>query len=116
MSWDKLRARSHALLWFGTDDDKRDRWSITDPESERLAEACRRLRPRGPSENGGQWPVRTPEEQQRDSDIYVLLRVVHDYQHLTTYDLGVEHILKKLRVIWRALREAREKEPDGEAG
>lgn len=96
----KLRARSHALLWFGTDSSG---WSITDPESERLAEACRRLRPH--PNFSGEWPERTPEEKQRDGDIYVLLRVVADYQHLTTYELGVEHIIKKLRVIWRAIRE-----------
>jgi hypothetical protein len=105
--------RSHALLWFGTDADGRDHWSITDPESERLAEACRRLKPES-TIVGGEWVVLPPEEQQRNADIYVLLRVVHDYQHLTIYELGVEHILKKLRVIWRALREAREKEPSDE--
>lgn len=107
MSWKDLRARSHGLLWFGTEDGqqgRRDHWNITDPESERLAEAYRRLRPIGSGENGGEWPVRTPEEKQRDADIYVVLRCVQDYRYLTTYALGVEHILKKLRVIWRALR------------
>jgi len=98
----KLRERKFGLLWFG--EHVQDRWNITDPESERLREACRRLRPDGPSTNGGEWPERTPEERQRDDDIYVLLRVVEDYQHLTTYVLGIEHIIKKLRAIWRAVR------------
>lgn len=93
----ELRERSHGLLWFGTDQDKRDRWSITDPHSTQLGDACRRLRERihlGSSD----------EERQLRSDVHTVLRCVGDYQHLTTYELGVEHIVKKLRVIWRALR------------
>lgn len=106
MPWDALRERKLALLWFGTDDDQRDRWSITDPESERLEEACRRLRP-DTVYPGGNYvgDLLSPEERQRRDDIYIVLRCVSDYQHLTTYELGVEHILKKLRVIWRVLRE-----------
>jgi len=103
--WGKLRERTRGLLWFG--ERGSDRWNITDPESEVLSAACRRLRPVGPSGNGGEWPERTPEEKQRDSDLYTVLRCVEDYQHLTAYPLGVEHIIKKLRVIWRALREER---------
>lgn len=105
----RLRERKHGLLWFVSGkrfDGSDDGWNITDPESEALAAACRRLRPVGPSDNGGEWPNRTPEEKQRDSDLYTVLRCVSDYQYLTTYALGVEHVIRKLRVIWRALREA----------
>jgi len=42
-----------------------------------------------------------------NSDIYTVLRAVRDYQHLTTYELGVEHIVRKLRFIWRGLRESK---------
>lgn len=95
--------RKHGLLWFGVADDKRDRWSITDPVSERLADACRRLRPDS-TYIGGEYAALSPEERQRRDDLYVVLRCVEDYQHLTTYELGVEHIIRKLRVIWRAIR------------
>lgn len=99
----KLRERKHGLLWFG--EELKDRWNITDPESEALSAACRRLRPVGPSCNGGEWPGRTPEEKQRDSDLYTVLRCVEDYRYLTTYELGIEHVITKLRAIWRAIRE-----------
>ena len=95
----KLRERKHGLLWFG--ERTSDRWNITDPESEVLEGACRRLRPHLNLSAGDE---RTPEEKQRDSDLFTVLRCVEDYQHLTTYALGIEHIIKKLRVIWRALR------------
>jgi len=89
-----LRMRRHGLLWFGVADDVGDRWSITDPLSAELADACSRLMS---STIDGQGT--------RSSDIYTVLRVVSDYQHLTTYELGVEHIVRKLRFIWRGLRE-----------
>lgn len=107
--WTKLRARAHGLLWFG--EDQKDRWSISDPESDRLAEACQRLRPKTVAISGALVKF-SPEEKQRNDDMYVILRVVSDYQHLTTYELGVEHILKKLRIIWRALREVEKGKPD----
>jgi hypothetical protein len=101
---DKLRERKHGLLWFGSR--PLDRWNITDPSSPELYEAASRLRPHFYLDTGD---VRTPEEKQRDSDIFRVLRCVEDYQHLTTYPLGVEHIIKKLRAIWRALRETERK-------
>jgi len=107
----KIRERSHGLLWFGID--QKDRWSITDPDSKQLEEACRRLRPHVSGlEDLREQEARTPEEKQRDTDLYTVLRVVSDYQHLTMYELGIEHIIKKLRAIWRAVREAREEEAE----
>jgi hypothetical protein len=88
---DALRARKYGLLWFGAEGNG---WSITDPTSEQLDEALHRLRYETDGEQG--------ERLRRD--ILTVLRAAEDYQHLTTYDLGVEHIVKKLRVIWRALR------------
>ena len=101
----KLRERKHGLLWFG--ESPSDRWNITDPESEELSAAVFRLRS-GFFLYGGNDP-RTSEEKQRDSDMLRLIRAVEDYHYLTTYALGIEHIIKKLRVIWRAVREAPEK-------
>jgi hypothetical protein len=99
---DKLRERKHGLLWFG--ERQEDRWSITDPRSERLRDAAFRLRPES-GLVGGEWKKFTCEEEQQRADLFVVLRAVEDYQHLTTYELGIEHIIKKLRVIWHALRE-----------
>jgi hypothetical protein len=96
-----LRERKHGLLWFGSE--PKDRWNITDPSATELYEAASRLRPRF---NLGAGDERTPEEKRRDSDLFTVLRCVEDYQHLTTYALGIEHVIKKLRAIWRALREA----------
>lgn len=92
----KLRERKFGLLWFG--EHLQDRWNITDPESAQLREACRRLRPRDFDD------LCSVEERQRRSDLFTVLRAVEDYQHLTTYELGIEHIIKKLRAIWRAVR------------
>lgn len=89
-----LRERKRGLLWFGVADDKRDRWSITDPTSAQLNEAMHRLRYESRDEQG-----------ELRHDILTVLRAAEDYQHLTTYELGVEHIVRKLRAIWRALRE-----------
>jgi uncharacterized membrane protein len=51
-------------------------------------------------------------EQERKAlrdDIYTVLNAAEDYWFLTTYELGVEHVVRKLRAIRRALREARKK-------
>lgn len=97
----KLRERKFGLLWFG--ERVQDRWNITDPRSESLSTACRRLRP-GSCYVDGVYVEPSPEEKQRRTDIYTVLRAVEDYQHLTTYELGIEHVIKKLRAIWRAVR------------
>lgn len=89
---DKLRRRSHGLLWFGGEE-LTEWWSITDPTSEKLREAMHRLR--------YDDRHRTVVERQ---DIFTVLRAAEDYQHLTTYALGVEHIIRKLRIIWRAVK------------
>lgn len=90
-----LRERKFGLLWFGVADHGRDRWSITDPTSAQLDEAMHRLR----------YESRDEQGEQLRRDILTVLRAAEDYQHLTTYELGVEHIIRKLRAIWRALRE-----------
>ncbi len=105
----KIRERKHGLLWFG--EHVSDRWNITDPNSEELFSAYSRLRPRFVLGAGDE---RTPEEKRRDSDLCTVLRCVEDYQHLTTYALGIEHIIKKLRLIWRALRDDKKKAPPPE--
>lgn len=93
--WKKFRERKFGLLWFG--ETASDGWSITDPASKELGEACHRLR------YGLPQPTNDAEKQFR-SDVYRVLRVVDDYQHLTTYELGIEHIVKKLRAIWKAVK------------
>jgi len=100
----KLRERKHGRLWFGHADN--ERWSITDPTDPELDAAMQRLRPYGVLfvDGKAQWPERTPEEKQRDTDLYRVLMVVEEYRHLTTYPLGVEHCIRQLRAIWRGLR------------
>lgn len=88
----KLRGRSHGLLWFG--EEEKDRWSISDPASRELNEALHRLR----------YESKNEQSEQLRRDIHIALRAAEDYQHLTSYALGVEHIIRKLRVIWRAVR------------
>lgn len=90
-----LRERKHGLLWFGVADHERDRWSITDPTSAQLNAAMHNLR----------YESENQQNDQLRRDILRVLRAAEDYQHLTTYELGVEHIVRKLRAIWRALRE-----------
>jgi hypothetical protein len=106
-----LRERKLGLLWFG--ERQEDRWSITDPHSDRLCDAAYRLRPES-GFVGGEWKKFTAEEEQQRADLYVVLRAVEDYRHLTMYELGIEHIIKKLRVIWRALRDDKKKAPPPE--
>jgi hypothetical protein len=80
--------RHHGRIWFG---EGANRWSVTDPHGEALADAAHRLR--------------YDFEHATQSDAFTVLSALDCYRHLTTYDLGVEHIIRKLRLIWRALRE-----------
>jgi hypothetical protein len=99
MTWTKLRERRHGRLWFG--EKPNERWSITDPESAILTDAMQRLR-------YGRLDASAEQEHKalRD-DIYTVLSAAEDYLFLTTYGLGVKHVVRKLRAIWHALREAR---------
>lgn len=67
---------------------ERKRYSFSDPDSERIAEAMDRCR------------YGTPTRE----DMLVVLGVACDYVHLTTYALGQEHCVGQLRAIWRARR------------
>lgn len=68
--------------------DGRKRYSMTDPDTERLHDAMHKCRYGSPSK----------------ADLGILTSAVADYIHLTTYELGQEHCVRNLRDIWRARR------------
>jgi hypothetical protein len=72
--------------------DEAKRYSLTDPrECDEAYTAVYRWRWYGEREP-------TPEEFAR------VLMLAGDYLHLTTYELGQECCVRKLRDVWRALR------------
>lgn len=79
--------RVHNTLVFG---EGRERWSIPDPTSEQTGDLLHRCR------YGGE--LTRPER-------YQLCDLAGAYVFLTTYALGVEHCIQKLRQICRGLRE-----------
>lgn len=79
-----------------TDPDKR--YSMPDPDA--LADAYQRVRSHW--SRGAQ-----PSEGNMESDLAAVLALARGYLDLTTYELGQECCVGKLRDIWRA-RRARE--------
>lgn len=94
----KLRESKLGALWFG--DKPNEHWMISDPESVQLNEAMHRMR--------YEYAQSETTSKQHKSDIYHVLAAAEAYQHLTTYELGVEHCITKLRAIWRGLRDRRD--------
>ena len=77
------------VLRFGSG--ARDRWQICDPEGEELEEAMHRMR---------YEPMQVTQDH-----IWAVLDACEGYLHLTTYPLGTEHVIRKLRKIRRMLKE-----------
>lgn len=84
-------------IWLGETDVSATQWSITDPTSEALHEALHTAR--------YNLPALT------QTQAFLLCSAAEDYVHLTTYALGVEHVIRKLRTIWRALRDRKDTSP-----
>ena len=88
MKFAPLYRRAFEKLFFGNG---RIEWRITDPESEELHAGMARLR------HGSAEKI----------DVGRVLEAAESYIHLTTYELGQEHCVAKLRHIWRTLRAER---------
>ena len=84
--------RLHSVLRF-------DDWCIPDPTNERLDAAMYRCR----------------HERQHltDDDMCLILEAAQAYRFLTTYALGQECCVEKLRTVWRALRHLEQAEERG---
>lgn len=85
---------SFGWLLMGEQSKPETHWQIADPHDAETNEAMRRLR--------YGWGTQLTEEQRRD--VYRVLGMAEAWSHFSTYELGVEHVLKKLRLVWQALR------------
>lgn len=86
---------SHGRLWLGDPDDTTKQWSVADPLDEENDNALYRLR--------YGWARDLPKEQQKD--IHRALEMAQAWRHFSTYPLGITHVVKQLREVWKALRE-----------
>lgn len=75
-------------IYFGTK--RESMWQISNPISEPLHDAM--------------WRMRYEPERVTQADRFRVLSAAEAYIHLTTYPLGVTHVITKLRAVWRALR------------
>lgn len=86
----------HGWLLLGDQADQRTQWQVADPTDPATHEAMHRLRYSG--ELGDEFVT------VRKADIYRALHMAETWAHFSTYELGVEHVIRQLREVWRALR------------
>lgn len=78
--------------------DETKRYSLTDPRAGEAAYAA-----------VYRWKYYGEREPMPD-ELAIVLMLAGDYLHLTTYELGQECCVRKLRDMWRALRAAERNE------
>lgn len=86
----------HGWLLLGDEASPETHWQAADPTDPETDEALRRLRYSG--ELGDELVT------VRKADIYRALHMAETWAHFSTYELGVEHVIRQLREVWRALR------------